>query len=296
MTVGLSSNNLITKTIANQSKLAEQPVQQNTTQPHNTQLDTYTPSRANKKFSNKTAIITNLVSGVVLVGLFFAPELLFARRMKNANRVMNQAMNFKPLIGNTLTSQAQKYLSNGRVKTTLENIKGRFKYNEIVVIQNGKPFKRILIKKEEMPNGKFILREMKTYQGKNILDNNQLAKNEDKFLVKHYKRSAIDNNTYSTTVSSLNKKADKTKYYCTSYGEPILRIKETPTQKENSVFLYNKDTCVGIDKQIVPKDDTKEVYNILTIPQNNIFNQKYDYKNSGIPYDNKLRLKLKDNF
>ncbi len=292
MSVSLSSNNLITKTATNYQQKEYEKKQLNPTKLETT-TDKFISTNPIKK-RTKAQLIASWASGIVLVGLFFLPEILMLKKAKKINNAINNAKNFKPLIGE-INHQSQQYLSNGRIKTTLERVTDRFKYREILVVQNGTPQKRIIMKKEKLNNGKYILKEMKVYEGEEILDNAKLEKNVKKCLKKHYKRRNLNRNEYMVTVKTP-KNETQSKYFCTNNGEPILKIQEHNDHKENTLFLYNGNTCVGTDTQIVPKDSSKDSYNIATIPKVGMFKLKYNPNQTNIPYDTNLKEKFIKNF
>lgn len=292
MPITLSNNNLITKATTNYQSKQDEKIQQNIPRPEAT-TDKFVSTNPTIK-RTKAQLIASCVSGIVLVGLFFLPEILMLKKAKKLNNALEQAANFKPLIGE-INHQSQQYLNNGRIKTTLESIKNGFKYNEILIIKNGKPNKRILMKKEKLDNGKYILREMKVYEGEEILDNAKLEKNVKKCLKKHYKRTSLNDDEYIVAIKTPTKET-KSKYFCTSEGEPILKSQEYNDHKENTLYLYSGNTCVGTDTQIVPKDSSKDSYNIATVPKDGIFKLKYTPNSTNTPYDKALKEKFIRNF
>lgn len=292
MSVSLSSNNLITKTATNYQQKEDEKKQLNPTKLETT-TDKFISTNPIKK-RTKAQLIASWASGIALVGLFFLPEILMLKKAKKINNAINNAKNFKPLIGE-INHQSQQYLSNGRIKTTLERVTDRFKYREILVVQNGTPQKRIIMKKEKLNNGKYILKEMKVYEGEEILDNAKLEKNVKKCLKKHYKRTSLNNDEYIVAIKTPTKET-KSKYFCTSEGEPILKSQEYNDHKENTLYLYSGNTCVGTDTQIVPKDSSKDSYNIATVPKDGIFKLKYTPNSTNTPYDKALKEKFIRNF
>ena len=171
------SNNLITQTINNSAQNNVQQVkkaevvsdtfQKSTPKPTNTQN---LPKKT--KISNKTLskVIDAATSVILLGGLFFLPDLIFAVKNKKANNILGKYKNFKPIIGEVITSQKQETLKNGLTKITLENIKGKFKFNEIMILdKKGNMKQRILIRKEELPNGKYIVRNVQSYKKQLVL-------------------------------------------------------------------------------------------------------------------------------
>lgn len=292
MPVSLSNNNLITKTATNSQYKQDEKIQQNIPRPEAT-TDKFVSTNPAKK-RTKAQLITSCVSGIVLVGLFLLPEILMLKKAKKINNAIKDSKNFKPLIGE-INHQSQRYLSNGRIKTTLERNTDRFKYSEILVVQNGTPQTRIIMKKEKLNNGKYVLREMKAYEGEEILDNTKLEKNAKKCLKKHYKRENLNRNDYRVTIRTP-KSETQSKYFCTKNGEPILKTQEYKDHKENTLFLYNGNNCVGIDTQSVPKDSSKDIYNIATIPKADIFKLKYNPNQTNIPYNTSLKEKFIRNF
>lgn len=292
MPVTLSNNNLITKAITNYQPKQDEKIQQNTTKSEATTDEFISTNPAIKR--TKAQLIASCISGIALIGLFFLPEILMLKKAKKLNNALEQAANFKPLIGE-INHQSQQYLNNGRIKTTLESIKNGFKYNEILIVKDGKPNKRIITKKEKLNNGKYILREMKVYEGEEILDNTKLEKNIKKCLKKHYKRTPLENNEYIVAIRTPQKET-KSKYFCTNDGEPILKSQEYNDRKENTLYLYRENTCVGTDTQIVPKDSSKNSYNIATVPQDGIFKLQYTPDSTNTPYDKALKEKFIKNF
>ena len=292
MPITLSNNNLITKATTNYQSKQDEKIQQNIPRPEATTDKFVSTNPAIKR--TKAQVITSCVSGIVLVGLFFLPEILMLKKANKINNAIKNAKNFKPLIGE-INHQSQQYLSNGRIKTTLERVTDTFKYREILVVQNGIPQKRIIMKKEKLNNGKYILKEMKVYEGEEILDNAKLEKNVKKCLKKHYKRTSLNDDEYIVAIKTPTKET-KSKYFCTSEGEPILKSQEYNDHKENTLYLYSGNTCVGTDTQIVPKDSSKDSYNIATVPNDGIFKLKYTPNSTNTPYDKALKEKFIRNF
>ena len=298
------NNNLISKTVNNNLKSSEQIQQSGTNIKKIDSIpDSFESSNAKKANTNtnsnskKYNIINGVISTGLFIGLFFLPDLIFAIKNKKSNNLLKKYQNFKPLIGEFITNKQKSILKNGNIKVTLENINGRFKDNEIMILnKQGKMIQRILIKKEEMPNGKLVVKSVKSYKGNNLTDNNEILNNEKKYLYKGFKRKKIASKEYQTSVYIKGNKPVNTQFYATSNGEPILRVKENDTQKENMAFLYAGDKCIGTDTQIIPKDKNKPSFNILNIPEANIKNQIYEVTKNGKQYDQKLLNKLIENF
>lgn len=290
----ISSNNLIAKAANTQIKQAEV-----NTAPK-PQIQPAKPDEfisSNKKASStpKNALMMNILSGVILAAVFFLPDIIMRRNARKSTQLIKDLANFKPAIGDTITGQTQTYLKNGKVKTTLETIKGRFKLNEIIIVDKGKITQRILTKKEEMPNGKYVLREMKSYKGDKLINNDEINKNEAKYLFKHYKRSQSANREYSVTISGKDRETEHFKYINTSAGQPVLRIRQKADRKENMAFLYKGERCVGTDTQVIPKDKPQEQYNVLTLPSEGYVSKKYKPETEKNLYDHSLQSKLIEN-
>lgn len=298
-TINYTANNLITTAITEQTKVKTKNNTEKPQQHINTgEKSPYTSSSdvQKGKGDTKNTLITNLMTIGGMIALFFLPELYRTLKYRIPKNIIKQAMNFKPLIGDTISKQTQNYMKNGLAKTTLENKKGEFLYKEIVILKNGKPNRRIIIKKEKMSNGKYKLKEMVSYAGKDILDNEKIQKNGKKYIEKEYKRSEIVNKEYTTLVKKKGQPIQKTKCHCTPDGEPILRINELETHKKMTAFLYDKDICVGTNTQIIPKDKTQKSYNVLTIPRDGIRKMPFVPDETTQPYDAKLDKKLLENF
>lgn len=293
-----ASNNLITQAINNTAK-------QNTVPPKTaaTIADTFEktlPDTSNKpKINSKTLakVVDIATSVLVFGGLFFLPDIIFSVKNKKSKGIIDKYKKFKPFIGETLTSQKQETLKNGKLKLTLENIKGRFKYNEIMIIdKQGKMKQRIIIRKEELPNGKYIIRNVRSYKGENLTNNKELAQKADKYLFKEYKRTAPVNKEYKTIVKRQNKEEIVTNYVGASDSKPVFKSTLTPTHKINTAFLYENDKCIGLDKQFVPRNANAEQYSVLNIPTHGIHNKKYDLNKDGQQYDKRYLNKLLQNF
>ncbi len=306
MTEIQSNNNLITQALNNQIKSSEI----NKTQIISPQIDkqeikkdsfenTTSPKIITPKENSKAMKIFNgVLSTAFFLGLFFLPEILLGTfNKKNSKGLLNKYKNFKPAIGEFVTNQKQERLKNGNLKITLENIKDKFKYQEIIIGNNkGNIIQRILIKQEEMPNGKYITRLVKSYKGKNLINNAEIDKNEHKYLFKLFKRSKVQNKEYRTLVQNQNEPPKITRFFTTSNGKPVFRVKENEIQKENMAFLYSGDKCIGTDTQVIPKNNPDNQYNVLTIPSVNIRNKKYDPSRETKPYDTSLLKKFMQNF
>ena len=305
MTEIQSSNNLITQTINNQIKSTET----NKTQITSPQIDkqeikkdsfenTTSPKIITPKENSKAMKIFNgILSTALFLGLFFLPDILLGSFNKKTKGLLNKYKNFKPVIGEFVTSQKQERLKNGNLKITLENIKDKFKYQEIIIgNKQGNIIQRILIKKEEMPNGKYITRLVKSYKGKNLINNAEIDKNEHKYLFKLFRRSKVQNKEYKTLVQRQNESPKITRFFTTSNGKPVFRINENEIQKENMAFLYSGDKCIGTDTQIIPINNPENQYNILTIPKAGIRNKVYDPTKEEKPYDTSLLTKFMQNF
>lgn len=298
-----TNNNLITQTLNNQIKTNNtNKVENNISTPKTENRPdsfekTNTPQIITPKGPSKgMQILNGVISTALMLGLFFLPDLIFARKANN-NGILNKYKKFKPVIGEFVTSQRQDRLKNGNLKITLENIKDKFKYQEIIIGNpKGNIIQRILIKKEEMPNGKYITRFVKSYKGKNLANNAEIDKNEHKYLFKLFRRSKIQNKEYRTLVQKQGEEPKFSRFYTTSNGKPVLRIQENEAQKENMAFLYAGDKCIGTDTQIIPKNNPDSQYNVLTIPSANIRNKKYDPSKETKPYDTSLLKKFMENF
>ena len=300
-----ANNNLITQTINNQIKSTEINKIQITnplTNKEDIKKDTFetttTPKIITPKENNTSMKIFNgIISTAIFLGLFFLPDILLGSFNKKSKELLNKYKNFKPIIGEFVTSQKQEKLKNGNLKITLEKIKNKFKYQEIIIgNKQGNIIQRILIKKEEMPNGKYITRVVKSYKGKNLINNAEIDKNEHKYLFKLFRRSKVQNKEYKTLVQYQNEPPQISKFFTTSNGKPVFRVNENNIQKENMAFLYSGDMCIGTDTQIIPKNNPDNQYNILTIPSANIKNKKYDPSQETKPYDTNLLKKFIENF
>jgi len=292
MVMEVEKNNLISKAVTT--------VKQNGTKPSETvKLETKpdTFERSNKPSStkiSKSEILKGVFTAAFCLGLFFIPDIVMAFKNRQNTNLINKYRNFKPMIGDTITAQRLERLPNGKQKVTMENIKGAFKFNEIVIIdKKGKLTNRILIKKEELPNGKHILRRMKSYKGENLIDNNEIKKNANKYLMKEYKRSKTCNHQSKISIYRKGNILEENTYYSTPAGETTLIIKKDGDTKKNILFLYDKNKCIGSDTQIIGE---KGQHNILNIPSKNIKNKKYIFEKDGVQYDDKLLEKFKQYF
>lgn len=295
-----TQNNLISKTISATKTTETKQPQKNvqTAVIQEIKPDTFEKKTvANSSKISSKDILNGIISFGLCIGLFFLPDMIFAYKNRKQSKFINKIKGLKPAFKNLMTSQEQKQLKNGNIKITLEGIKDKFKYNEIIILdQNGKIKQRILTRKEKMPNGKYLLRNMKSYKGSDLHNNSKVARNESKYLVKEYKRSKVENNQYKIKINEPNKGPKEYHCYCTKNGEPILRVQTFDDRKENTMFLYDRNFCVGTDKQVAPQDSNKPTYNILNIPKKNIKDKVYTFKNYGEQYDSKLIEKFMNNF
>ena len=299
------SNNLITQTINSSAQNNVQQVKKaevvsDTFQKSTLKSPTNTQNLAkNSKISNKTLskVIDAATSVILLGGLFFLPDLIFAVKNKKANNILGKYKNFKPIIGEVITSQKQETLKNGLTKITLENIKGKFKFNEIMIVdKKGNIKQRILIRKEELLNGKYIVRNVQSYKGNNLSNNKDLAKNYNKYLFKEYRRSSSVNKEYKAIIKRQNEETKVINCVGTADGKPVFNTTLTPTHKINTAYLYDNDRCIGIDKQFVPRSGKEEQYSIVNIPTQGIHNKQYDLNADGQQYDKRYLNKLLQNF
>lgn len=265
----------------------------------NQSVNTAVKDTFEKKTNNAGFIKNNLVSaiasGIAIAAIIFLPELIIRKQYNVTSNLLKKLTKYKPLIGNELTSHTQTTLKNGKIRINLENDKGRFKYCETVVMDGAKIKQRIISKKEKMSDGRYMLREMKSYKGDNLTNNEELEKNETKYLVKHFKRIKVRNKEYEINVKTKDR-VQTSREICSSTGQPVFKIFNKNKHKENAVFLYSGEKCVGIDRQIVPKDKNKPQYNILTIPREGIFNLRYNFETDGHLYNKSLMQKFIDNF
>ena len=300
-----ANNNLITQTINNNLKnndIKKQDINQTNTAKIETKADSFEnttkPKIITPKEPNNTSKIVNgIFSTAIFLGIFFLPDIMMARFNKKNKNILDKYNKFKPIIGDIVDKQNQKFLKNGNIKITLEKIKNHFKYKEIIIgNKQGNIIQRILIKKEEMPNGKYITRLVKSYKGNDLANNNRIDKNEAKYLFKEYRKSRISHKEYNISVKKQNEKAITSKLFTTNNGEPVLKIKEDNNQKENIAFLYDQNRCIGTDSQIIDKKNNSNPYNILNIPESNIRNLKYNLTQDGEQYNSKYLNKLLKNF
>lgn len=290
------NNNFILKAAENTKATNIQPanLQPVVNQSVNHELkDTFEKKNNNDNFI-KSNLLSTIASGVVLASILFLPELLMRKQLNVNSSLLGKLTKYKPLIGNKLTSNSQMVLKNGKIRINLENDKDRFKYCETVILDGAKIKQRIISKKEKMPDGTYVLREMKSYKGDNLVSNEELKKNETKYLVKHFKR--VDNGGHEASVMlQEGEKIKKYREHYSSLGQPILKISEHDKYKENMAFLYSGERCVGTDKQVISKSDGSQ-YHILTLPENGIFAHKYNPEVDGRQYDFSLMQKLLENF
>lgn len=288
----VEKNNLISKAVTtvkqNETKTSE-------TVKLETKPDTFEKnSKPSSPKISKSEILKGVFTTAFCLGLFFIPDIIMAFKNKQNTNLINKYRNFKPMIGDTITAQRLERLPNGNQKITMENIKGAFKFNEIVIIdKKGKLTNRILIKKEELPNGKYMLKRMKAYKGENLIDNNEILKNENKYLIKEYKRSKTCNHQSKINIYKKGSLVEENTCYSTPAGEPTLIVKEDGNTKKNILFLYDKNKCIGSDTQIIGEEGQ---HNILNIPSKNIKNKKYIFEKEGAQYDSKLLEKFKQYF
>lgn len=256
--------------------------------------DTFEKKTNNDGFIKNNPVST-IVSGVVFAAILFLPELLMRKQYNVTSNLLGKLTKYKPLIGNELTSHTQTTLKNGKIRINLENDKGRFKYCETVIMDGAKIKQRIISKKEKIADGRYMLREVKSYKGDNLVSNEDLEKNSAKYLVKHFKRIKVRNKEYEINLKTKDRVQTFREIY-SSTGQLIFKILDKNKHKENAVFLYSGEQCVGIDRQIVPKDKNKPQYNILTIPCKGIFNLRYNFETDGHIYNKSLMQKFIDNF
>lgn len=304
MAADIQTNNLITHKIStiNQTKEVAKQASNNTTEIVNNSNNntndilTLTSKNNQKNKSSFMKFLNAFCSGIIIAGIFFLPDIVYAIKNKHTSMKLDKYKKLKPLIGDMLTSQKQEQISKNRIKTTLEAIEGRFKKNEIIIMdKKGLITQRILIAKEEMPNGKFIVRKVMSFKGHDLSDNLDITNHPEKYLFKKYYRSPIKNNESNVYITRKGQDKQRMKYYSTPNGEVTLIAKETDKHKINKLLLFDKDRCIGTDTQIIDKE-TKEQYNIVNIPNNNIFNKKYDFKKDGRQYSERLIQKFLKNF
>lgn len=300
-----TGNNLITQTINSNNIKQNDKTKQEIIKPElatsqikndsfeKSQKKIITPKEPNKAMK----IFNGVLSTVLFLGIFFLPDLIMARFNKKSQGILDKYKKFKPVIGDVVDSQKQNILKNGNIKITLEKVKNNFKYNEIIIgNKQGNIIQRILIKKEEMPNGKYITRLVKSYKGNDLINTDKINKNEAKYLFKEYKTTKIAQKEYNISVKKQNEKAIISKLFTTNNGEPVLKIKENNNQKENIAFLYDHNRCIGTDSQIIDKKNNTNPYNILNIPEANIRNFKYNLTQDGEQYNSNFLDKLLKNF
>ena len=287
------SNSFILKAAEKNQSVKPQPI---VNQPLNTERkeDVFEKKRSNDS-AIKNNFIATIASGAIFAAILFLPEFLI-RRKGNIAGSLEKLRKYQPLIGNKLTSQSQVRLKNGKVRINFENNEGRFKYCETVVLDGAEIKQRIISKKEQMANGKYILVDMKAYKGDNLLNNAEILNNEEKYLVKHYKRTKVEPKKYTVTINENGKESKNLTYYTQKNGEPVLIMTTNNDTPVNTVFLYSGDKCVGTDKQIIPNNINERMYNILTIPSSNVHNYYYDFAKEGSPYSEKLLKKFRSNF
>lgn len=300
-----TNNNLIAQKINSNLKVNDN-LKQEISSPEisktQTKVDTLEISQKPKIITPKDSgksmkILNGVLSSVLFVGIFFLPDLIFAKWGRRTQGLLDKYKKFKPFIGNEVDAQKQNILKNGNIKITLEKIQNNFKYNEIIIgNKKGNIIQRILIKKEQMSNGKYITRLVKSYKGDDLVNSDNIYKNETKYLFKKYKRAKLSNREYQVFVKRRNEQPSISKLFTTNNGEPVLRIKENNNIKENTAFLYKNNKCIGVDSQIIPKDNPEKQYNILTIPNYNIKGYKYDPLKEDKLYDKSLLNTFKDNF
>ena len=265
------NNNFILKAASNTKANSIQPEnsQPIVNRSKNIELkDTFKKKSNNDNFI-KNNLLSTIASGIILACILFLPELLMRKQLKVTSSLLGKLTQYKPLIGNELTSHSQTTLKSGKIRINLENDKGRFKYCETVIMDGAKIKQRIITKKEKMVNGKYVLREMRSYKGDNLVSNEELKKNETKYLVKHFKRTWIGGHEADIMVQT-GQKIKKYREHYSCLGQPVLKILEKDKFKENMAFLYSGERCVGTDKQVISKSDGSQ-YHILTLPENGIF-------------------------
>jgi len=295
-----NSSNLINQSIQNNSQSKPQtPVEGKnaTTNGKIETKDTFTPQNIKKNKKDIIGKILNFAgSTALLVGFFFIPDIISLLRNRNAFKpsAFKKLEKIKPIIeSNETTRTSTSVLKNGNVKAKVETTTDTGTLEEILVMTpKGDVKKRILIKKIKS-NGKFIVKNMRSYEGKGIENNAELEANAEKYLVKEYKRVNKGYGEHHIIVKRAGKSEENTKLYCANDGDPILSFKETPNEKIQTKYLYAQNRLIGTDKKITAKDGSKE-RNVYTMPEMDIVNKEYDpatYK----PYPKLFLEKLNKN-
>ena len=290
------SNNFILKAAENTkaTNIQSANLQPIVNQSKNIELkDTFEKKGNNDNFVKKN-LLPAVSYGIALAVMLFLSELLIRRKKNITPNLLESLRNYMPLIGDKFTSQSQKILKNGKMRINIDSDCGRFFYRETLVMDGAKIKQRVISKKEKMLDGTYLLREMKSYKGDNLVNNEELKKNEAKYLIKHFKRTDVGGHEASVKVQE-GQKIKKYREHYSSLGQPILKISENDKHKENMAFLYSGEQCVGTDKQLISKSDASQ-YHILTLPKNGIFAHKYNPEVDGRQYDLSLMKKLLENF
>lgn len=293
MPIEASGNSFILKSAENIKHSNTQPCTQNVRPNTVNNVDKFISTKDDDK-SSKKGIFSSLALGVAMAGLFFLPDFLLRKHIVKSENLFDKLLKVNLLIGQEVTSRKQVGLKNGNIKLTFENEKDLCKDIETIILEGSKIKQRIVCRKKKLPNGKYIVQEMKSYKGDNLVNNEEFTQKGSSNLVKHFKRIQIDRGEYKELTKGKQKRQIAKSHY-TTQGQPILRSIETDTHKENTAFLYSGDECVGVDKQVISKNDDSE-YHVLTLPNKGIFGRKYNPETDGHQFDESLMSKLLNNF
>lgn len=295
-----ANSNLISQTVQNNlnNKSADKNHQQKIMPQNSPKLgnDSFTNNSKKSNGINYGKICNTLFSTALFIGLFFLPEIIGKFKNKKVfNRsAMDKLKEIKPLLKqNETTEMSTKILKNGNIKLSIDTNLDFNKLKEIfITTPKGEIKQRIFIKKTLL-NGKYVTTSVRTLEGKNLADNDALKSDVKKYTVKKFKRTLPQNGEYYTTVERKNLSTEKSRIFCTSNNENLMKQTDNGTNKTQTIFLYNRNTLVGTDKQIKNKDNTI-LENIVTIPTQNIHHQKYNIDDKK-PYSDNLLEKITKN-
>lgn len=243
---------------------------------------------------NVASVLIDLaVTGIFIGTLFYLPEIL-AKRIK---KVKMPGGLKESLLGDDISSIKQFIDKKGNKKILLEKDGIADVTREFIVISpENKVTNRVFTAYEKKPGGRLFLRRMKSLKGSNLQDVGEIANNESKYLEKSFIRKKVDSSEYLCIKRNNGNVTQQYKTIVTPQGQPVMNILETPEKTEFVAFLYDKNKCVGLDKQIRFKDSTKKGYNILTLAgKDSPKGEKYNPED-GLKYNPILLETLIKNF
>ena len=243
---------------------------------------------------NVASVLIDLaVTGIFIGTLFYLPEIL-AKRMK---KVKMPGGLKESLLGDEISSIKQFMDIKGNKKILLEKDGVADVTREFIVISpENKVTNRVFTAYEKKPGGRLFLRRMKSLKGPNLQDVGEIANNESKYLEKSFIRKKVDSSEYLCIKRNNWNVTQQYRTIVTPQGQPVMNISETPEKTVFTAFLYDNKKCVGTDKRVCFKDESKENFNILTLAgKDSPKGVKYNPAD-GPKYDSKLLETVANNF